>query len=189
MTVVVFQATQGASASASQEGAEIPAKIQRLPSGARPCQGCWVAPIAPRVWILSAGAVVLYGCIAAWVNQAHGGAAMVRAAMVQGLSSGITTFTMSAVVDASWGWWHRRVGANAALVCSAFGGAGMAAAQHLALNVAAGTKALWATIAIPTLAAVGYSFLYALGARRRHRVSSSVAIDDVVPAQSTPAKG
>jgi uncharacterized membrane protein len=132
--------------------------------------------IERRVWLLSGGAFVLYGAIAAAVNQDHGADAALRASGVQGFSSFVTTFTMSAVIDAVHQLLARRLGATkTAAVGAAATGVVVAAGQHVALNIAARTPALWATVAVPIGAAVIYSVLYAAAAHRRTLRAHSAA--------------
>lgn len=124
--------------------------------------------IQQRAWVLSGGAVLLYGAVAAWVNAAHGGDAAWRAALVQGLSSGVTTFTVALLVDHGLGWCaagHRRTRAvSAGLALLAFAAASL---QHLLLNLWSGTPELAATVALPIVAAAVFSAVYAAAAHRR----------------------
>ncbi|MBL8346887.1 MAG: hypothetical protein JNN03_15715 [Rubrivivax sp.] len=124
--------------------------------------------LEPRVLWLTAGAVLLYGALAAFANRAHGDAAMLRSALVQGLSCGVTTFGLSTLIDRGIAWqvrrrWPRRSsGAFAALAAMALG-----AGLHVAANLWAGTPELVATVALPLLALSLYCPLYAAIALKR----------------------
>lgn len=124
--------------------------------------------LEPRVLWLTAGAVLLYGALAAFANRAHGDGAMLRSALVQGLSCGVTTFGLSTLIDRVIAWqvrrrWPRRSsGAFAALVALALG-----AGLHVAANLWAGTPELVATVALPLLALSVYCPLYAAIALKR----------------------
>src|SRR5690606_18049676 len=130
--------------------------------------------VAPRVWLLSGGAFLLYGAIAAVVNRHHGTDAVLSVAVVQGFSSFVTTFTMSAAIDAAHRVLSRRLGSTpVAAVLAAAVGVVLASGQHIALNLLARTPALWATVAVPIGAAVIYSALYAAAAHRRAHAAHS----------------
>lgn len=118
---------------------------------------------------LSGAAVLLYGAVAAWANRGHGGEAALRAALVQGLSSGLTTYTIAAVVRRSLarpapaqGWPRLPRWARAALPAFA-----ASASLHMLLNLWAGTPELAATVALPIAAAAIFSVVYATAAERR----------------------
>ncbi len=123
---------------------------------------------APRLCWLTVGAVLLYGALAAFANRAHGDGPMLRSALVQGLSCGVTTFGLSTLIDRGIAgllrrrWPRRRSGAFAALAAVALG-----AGLHVATNLWAATPELVATVAWPVVALAVYCPLYAAGALKR----------------------
>lgn len=124
--------------------------------------------VPPRVWWLTAGAVLLYGAIAAFANRAHGVGPMQRAALVQGLSCGVTTFGLSTLIDGGVAWMRRsgfQQRTGGALV--ALSAATLGCALHVAANVWAGTPELLSTVAVPAVALAVYCPLYAAAASRR----------------------
>lgn len=117
---------------------------------------------AHRALALSAAAVLLYGAIAAGANHAHGADAMLRAALVQGLSSGVTTLTLTVLIDAGLARLAAsRTPSAAAAGAVALGAAALGAVQHLAAHWMAGTPELAATVLVPFAAAALYCGFYA----------------------------
>jgi hypothetical protein len=123
---------------------------------------------APRLCWLTVGAVLLYGAIAAFANRAHGDGPMLRSALVQGLSCGITTFGLSTLIERGLAWLVRRRRprrSSAALV--ALAAVALGAGLHVAANLWTGTPELAATVALPLVALAVYCPLYAAGALKR----------------------
>ena len=95
---------------------------------------------------------------------------------VQGMSSALATFWTSWLIDVvvarglRLGW-----SPAAALAAGVLGGTSVAAAQHLSVNLMAGTPALWATVALPMTAGLVYSAIYAGAAVRRERLGAHAA--------------
>lgn len=118
--------------------------------------------------VLTLGAILVYGGIAAWVNRGHGDGPMLRAALVQGLSCGMTTFGLSTLIDRGVLWlrlrrWMRWTSAALAALAAVVLGCGL----HVAANVWAGTPELMATVAVPAAALAVYCPLYAAAALKR----------------------
>lgn len=124
--------------------------------------------VEPRVLWLTAGAVLLYGAIAALANRHHGVGSMGRAALVQGLSCGVTTFGLSTLMDSVGARLSRRpMHPHAATLLAALTAIVLGFSLHLTANLLAGTPELAATVAVPTLALAIYCPLYAAAAVRR----------------------
>jgi hypothetical protein len=122
----------------------------------------------PRVWWLTVGAVLLYGAIAAWANRLHGEGVMLRSALVQGLSCGVTTFSLSTLIDRGFVWLlHRRYPPRASAASIALTAVALGTGLHVAVNIWAGTPELAATVVWPALALSVYCPLYAAAALKR----------------------
>lgn len=130
-----------------------------------PCAPCRPAR---RVWWLTVGAVLLYGSLAAFANRAHGEGAMLRSALVQGLSCGVTTFGLSTLIDRGIAWLLRRRCARWRSAALAAGAAVLlGAGLHVVANVCAGTPEVAATVALPLVALAVYCPLYAAAALKQ----------------------
>ena len=120
-----------------------------------------------RVLCLTAGAVLCYGGVAALANHVHGDAAMFRAALVQGASSGITTFGLSTLIERGLALLRRRgVGRRTSAAVVGPAAASLGATLHVAVNAWAGTPGLLATVALPIVALAIYCPLYVAAALR-----------------------
>ncbi len=121
-----------------------------------------------RVAWLTVGAVLLYGTIAAWANRDHGQGPMLRSALVQGLSCGVTTASLAMLIDDGMarllrrGWPRRASAACTALVAATLG-----IGLHVLVNLWARTPELAATMAWPAAALALYCPLYAAAALKR----------------------
>lgn len=125
-------------------------------------------PVEPRALWLTAGAVLLYGALAASANRVHGDDAMLRAALVQGLSCGVTTFGLSTLIDRGMlSLMRQRCTPRCSAAIAALTAVALGAGLHLAVNVGAGTPELAATVAWPVLALAVYCPLYAAAALKR----------------------
>jgi fluoride ion exporter CrcB/FEX len=125
-------------------------------------------PVPARVAWLAVGAVLLYGTIAAWVNREHGQGPMLRSALAQGLSCGLTTASLATLIDCGMAHllrrgWPRQVSAACIALVAAMLGVGL----HLLVNLWARTPELVATVAWPTAALAIYCPVYAAAALKR----------------------
>ena len=129
-----------------------------------------VHPVLVRLATLSALAFLLYGGWAAWANHPHGAGAALRAFVVQGISSAITTALMGGVIERL----RRPLGPTlagtvlASLVASLAGGA-----FHVGLHLAAGTPEIARTV-VPSVAfGYVYSVTYAVWTARPRATSAA----------------
>lgn len=106
-----------------------------------------------RVALLVFAAFALYGSWAFIVNLAHGAAVALRAGLLQGASSGVTTLVIGSVIESL----HAALpsGRRRALLAAAVA-ASLSACVHLAVHLTAGTPEVLRTV-LPSVV-IGYVF-------------------------------
>ena len=115
-------------------------------------------PIA-RVAMLSAIAFVVYGAWAAFANREYASSVIVRAFVVQGVSSALSTASISSVIEL---FWQRLGGGKHSVFVAATAACLVAAAFHATLHLIGGTPNVAAAIAVPTLMGFVFGLAYAL---------------------------
>lgn len=127
-------------------------------SGTEPLNGARRRSLA-----LACGAFVLYGSWAFVVNVAHGSGAGVKASLTQGLSSFISTFTITMVMEAVYG----TRGAPVLRTVRAFAaGSAVAWTLTVGLHLAMGTPELLATVGPVLALAAVYCAIYSVNLGR-----------------------
>lgn len=117
-----------------------------------------------RIVVLSAVAFFVYGAWAAFVNREHGTHVALRAFFVQGISSAISTASISSVIELLWGWLG---GGRWAVFAAAVAASVVAACFHSTFHALAHTPNLVAAIAFPTFMALVFGLAYAVALARR----------------------
>lgn len=112
--------------------------------------------------------MLLYGALAAWANRSHGEGPMLRSALVQGLSCGVTTASLSTLIDRGIArLLQRRRSRRGSAALTALGAMALGTGLHVAVNWWSGTPELIATVAWPAAALAVYCPLYAAAALKR----------------------
>lgn len=116
-----------------------------------------------RIVVLSVVAFFVYGAWAAFANREHGAHVALRAFLVQGSSSAISTASISSAIELLWGWFG---GARWAVFAAAIAASVVAACFHSTFHALAHTPNILAAIALPTFMGLVFGLAYAVALAR-----------------------